>query len=584
MKNKQMIKKIKIKKDKYFYIKKTFDVYKKHTKLIVMLIMLTLIAAGLSIMIPILTANMLNYLTNFEERKIIDVSIWIMIIALAMQFINYLINFLYLKIDHKVTFNILNLYCNSLTKLKMQEFDRNGNGVFNARFGEIKAISQFLSYFINVVSVIIANIAFLFYIMVLNLYIGIALLIGLIIMFIIENIRVKMKIDFDRKQRKEHEKLYSDCNELIRGIRDVKVLNLGDNVINRIKVKRNYIDERKEKFHYKYEIINKFISLYKEILIIIILIGAVLLNGINPILPSVLLIVFMYYSRALQAVSAILGIKDKLAENELSCERIYEIILFLKFEDEKFGSFDADNIKGNIEFKKVNFAYDNNKLFDNMNFTIKQNQLTSIVGKSGQGKSTILSLIAKLYDIKDGKILIDGVPINDFSKKSISNNISYITQSPYLFNMSIKENLVLVNKEITQKQIEDACEKAQLADFINSLEDGYDTVIGDNGVMLSGGQRQRLAIARALLKESKIILIDEATSSLDNDSQNKIIKVFEQLKKDHTVVVVAHRLSTIINSDNILVLSNNSVTHKGTHSELIKNSLEYNELYKTENV
>lgn len=208
--------------------------------------------------------------------------------------------------------------------------------------------------------------------------------------------------------------------------------------------------------------------------------------------------------------------------------------------------------------------------------------MVAIVGKSGEGKSTILKLINKSYSTNDGEILIDNYNINTLSEETIKNNISIVSQSPYIFNLSIKENIKLANHQATDKEIEEVCKEAQLHDVIIEMQDGYDTIVGENGVILSGGQKQRLAIARALIKKSKIILFDEATSSLDNNNQEKIKNIIKSLSKDHTVIIVAHRLSTIIDSDCIFVLDNHGIIDSGTHNELIKKCLEYKNLYEIE--
>ena len=208
--------------------------------------------------------------------------------------------------------------------------------------------------------------------------------------------------------------------------------------------------------------------------------------------------------------------------------------------------------------------------------------MTAIVGKSGEGKSSILKLINKSYNVDKGMILIDNIDINELSEKNIKDNMSIVSQAPYIFNLSIKDNIRLARPSATDEEIIEVCKKARIHDLIIEMEEGYDTVVGENGVILSGGQRQRIAIARALIKNSKIILFDEATSALDNSNQEKIKKIMKDLAKDHTVIIVAHRLSTIVDADNILVLSNHNIIAKGTHKDLIKKCDEYKKLYEIE--
>ena len=204
------------------------------------------------------------------------------------------------------------------------------------------------------------------------------------------------------------------------------------------------------------------------------------------------------------------------------------------------------------------------------------------MGKSGAGKTTIFNLLCKMYDVDSGSITIDGVEIKKLDKDSIRGNITIISQNPYIFNMSIKDNLRLVKSNLTNKEMKEACKLACLDEFINSLPDKYDTVIGEGGVNLSGGQKQRLAIARALVQKTEIILFDEATSALDNETQEKIQTAINNMKNEYTILIIAHRLSTIINADRILFLDNGKIVSEGTHEYLLKNCDEYRKLYEAE--
>ena len=219
-----------------------------------------------------------------------------------------------------------------------------------------------------------------------------------------------------------------------------------------------------------------------------------------------------------------------------------------------------------------------------LSFKVKANETVAFVGKSGAGKTTIFSLLCKLYDVNGGQIKIDGVDIRELDEESIRNNITIISQNPYIFNMSIKDNLKLVKENITDEEIKKACELACLDDFVESLPNKYDTVVGEGGVNLSGGQRQRLAIARAFIQETEIILFDEATSALDNETQAKIQQAINNLKENYTILIIAHRLSTIINSDRILVIDDGKIVGEGKHNELLKTNKIYKNLYNSEQI
>ena len=235
-----------------------------------------------------------------------------------------------------------------------------------------------------------------------------------------------------------------------------------------------------------------------------------------------------------------------------------------------------------VLFKDVTFAYDKEKVLKNLNFKVNANETVAFVGKSGSGKSTIFNLLCKMYDIDQGEITIDGININKLTKETIRGNITIINQNPYIFNMSIRDNLRLVKENLTDEEMIEACKMACLDDFIETLPDKYDTIVGEGGINLSGGQRQRLAIARAFVQKTEIILFDEATSALDNETQAKIQQAIENLQKDYTILIIAHRLSTVINSDRILFLNNGRIEAEGTHQELLKNCPEYKNLYESE--
>jgi ATP-binding cassette subfamily B protein len=255
------------------------------------------------------------------------------------------------------------------------------------------------------------------------------------------------------------------------------------------------------------------------------------------------------------------------------------------FPVEKFGDVHLDNMQGKIELKNLDFEYiENRPVLENVSLNIEPNQVTALVGRSGEGKSTILSLIAKFYDAKDGQLFIDGHDINTLDAASIRTNISKIEQNPYIFNATFKENLLMVKPDATDEEIAAACKNSEIYDFIMSTERGFDTLVGENGITLSGGQKQRLAIARALLKSSKVIMFDESTSSLDNDSQRKIQQIIENLASDHTIVVVAHRLTTIKNADKIIFFNDHKVVATGTHEELMQTCEDYKNLYLNEDV
>ena len=241
------------------------------------------------------------------------------------------------------------------------------------------------------------------------------------------------------------------------------------------------------------------------------------------------------------------------------------------------------NIKeSNINFNNVNFKYpsSNIKAIKNINLSIKGGSISAFVGHSGAGKSTIINLLPRFYDPQQGEILIDGQDIKQVSLYSLRKNISLVSQDVILFDETIKKNIAFASTNSSQSEIEEACRFAAAHEFIEKLPMGYETLIGENGVKLSGGQKQRVSIARAILKRSPIILLDEATSSLDADSEEIVQNAILNLTKNKTTLVIAHRLSTIHNADNIFVIKNGDIINSGNHEFLISNCIEYKSLYK----
>ncbi|MDK7755230.1 MAG: ABC transporter ATP-binding protein [Peptoniphilus harei] len=243
--------------------------------------------------------------------------------------------------------------------------------------------------------------------------------------------------------------------------------------------------------------------------------------------------------------------------------------------EEKIRSYD-------INFENVCFAYnDKKKVFDNLSFSAKENKLTAIVGYSGGGKSTIAKLIAGYWNINKGKITIGNVNLKDVSLEKNMELVTYVSQENYLFRKSIIDNMRMANQNASIEEIKDACKKASCHDFIMSLPNGYETIIGESGSNLSGGERQRLTIARALLKDSPIVLLDEATAYSDPDNEAEIQKSIDALVENKTVIMIAHRLSTIIGADKIIVLNNGEIEAEGTHKELLGKSETYAKMWKS---
>ena len=288
---------------------------------------------------------------------------------------------------------------------------------------------------------------------------------------------------------------------------------------------------------------------------------------------------------AYQPVKALAGINLGIQEGLTAAKRIYEIIDQKNevYQDDKLEKLKISN--GEIQLKNISFNYpDGTKALENLSLEIKGKTSAALVGLSGGGKSTILNLIPRFYNLNEGEINIDNQNINYVQLKSLREKISLVSQDIILFDDTIKANISFGNISATEGEIIEAAKKAAAHEFIESLKDGYDTVIGEAGIKLSGGQKQRLSIARAILKNSPIILLDEATSALDTESESQVQKAIENLISDKTTIIIAHRLSTIKNVNKIFVIDNGRVAEEGSHEELISNSIIYKKLYDQQNL
>ena len=285
---------------------------------------------------------------------------------------------------------------------------------------------------------------------------------------------------------------------------------------------------------------------------------------------------------AYQPVRALATLNIGINQGISAAKRILPIIDNEQTILDKKQSKDVEITEGKIEFKNVNFKYEskNEIVLKSLNLSIEGGKMSSLVGHSGAGKSTILNLIPRFYDVYSGDIIIDGNSIYNLKIKSLRDNISLVSQDTTLFDDTVRNNILYANPEANDEDIDKATELSFAKDFIEKLPKKYDTIIGENGVTLSGGEKQRLSIARAMLKKSKIVLLDEATSSLDSETENKIQEAINYLTKDRTTLVIAHRLSTILNSNKIFVVEQGEVIDQGKHEDLIKNSEIYKNFYE----
>jgi len=288
-------------------------------------------------------------------------------------------------------------------------------------------------------------------------------------------------------------------------------------------------------------------------------------------------IIFLF--AIMQPAKSLAGVNLLIQTSLASAERVFKI-LESEAQVELGEKKNIATFNSNINITNLSFSYDENKkILDNISFNIKKGQKIAIVGKSGSGKSTLINLLPRFYEVSKNQISIDGTDVLDVSLKSLRKLMSIVPQDSFLFNDTIENNILFGKTNTLESEIIEAAKKANAHEFIEKLSEKYKTIIGERGLKLSGGQRQRISIARAILKESPILILDEATASLDSDSEKEVHKAIDNLIKNKTVIIIAHRLSTIMSADHIIVLNNGQLVEQGTHQELINQSGEYKFLY-----
>ena len=431
----------------------------------------------------------------------------------------------------------------------------------------------------------IAAFILLFYIFYNSWIIGVEILVCMGFLFLIMHyFNPKMK-DSHSARKKEQDRFTSLVNESVRGIREIKTLGIRNNLLTEMKdiirtlLKRS-IDETN--LYCKFSIFIRSLRIVMEVGVFVT--GAILLYYGKTSLTFFIAMTYYIY-RYMYMMDNLSDLNQTYQKVSVAVSRINEILLNKKYEDEKYGNISLKKVKGVIEFKNVYFGYPNEReILKNFNLKLEPNRKIAIVGKSGQGKSTMFNLLTRVFDVNKGSITLDGVDIRDLDEKTLRKNISIIRQEPFIFNRTILDNFKVVNKKIKQDEVREYTKKAYLDDYISSLPKKYNTLLGEGGVNLSGGQKQRLSIARTLTKDTKVILFDEATSALDNNSQEYIKKTINNLVKDHTVIIVAHRLSTIMDADEIYVVDGGKIVGCGTHENLLKTNKIYKNLYETESL
>jgi len=556
---------------------------KENKNLFIVYVFLSIIIGIIGAIVPLISAQIVIKIQENLWAQLIVVALCFALMKMLSSIVGYLSSKVSRVFYRETYLNLQVEVARSMIDLEIKEIDKNSSGVFIDRLSQDTSnIAEVFRTIFKKLNIIITNVGILFAVFTINRTIFIYFVVVLLIIFYFERIYLIKHYERTKYFKKVKEANTGLISELVRGVRDIKVLNcypdFEDKIYKKLK-KANLVQYQMSEMTKKYELLREFL---KNLFGFIFVVLSIILIDKNLLIPANFVILFMYSDKVFDFLVTIIDLLEVLKDFNLSAERVFEIIEG-KYQKEEFGTLNIDKLEGHFEFKNVNFEYrKNHPVIQNMNLSIPAFQTTAIVGESGAGKSSVFNIITKLYRISSGEITIDGYNMNDLTEESLRGNISLITQNPYIFNFSVKENFQIVKKNVTMKEIEEVCRKACIHDYIMSLPEKYNTRLGEGGVNLSGGQRQRIAIARALLTNTKIILFDEATSALDNETQKNITQAINNLQGKYTIIIIAHRLSTIKESNQIVVMKEGKVVGVDTHKNLLKENKYYQKLYEND--
>lgn len=563
-------------------LKRFIRYYKPYKKLFILDLLAAFLVSACDLFYPMITRNIINdVIPNKQIKLLLVFAIVLTLIFLIKAGLNYFMQYWGHVVGVRMQADMRRDLFDKLQDMPNKYFDNNKTGVIMSRIiNDLLDISELAHHgpedlFISLVMLVGS------FIILCTINVPLTIITFAIIPFLLFytiHKRNKMKKAFKETRVKTGE-VNATIENSISGVRVTK--SFGNKAYEMEKFdKSNGIFKKAREHAYK-AMAEYFSGMFflVDMLELIVLIAAGYFTYLGKINIGDFAAYLLYIKMFLQPIRKLINFNE-MFQNGMSGFERYEEIMNEKNEKEIPNAKELKDVKGKITIKDVTFRYDNKEsILENFNLNIEAGKMVALVGPSGGGKTTICNLIPRFYDYESGQIFIDDVDISTVTLKSLRENIGIVQQDVFLFTGTIKENIMYGNPNATDEEVIEAAKNACLHDFIMGLEDGYDTFIGERGVKLSGGQKQRISIARVFLKNPAILILDEATSALDNVTEYEIQKALEELSKDRTTLVVAHRLSTVKNSDEIVVLTDKGIEERGTHEELIKLGGVYSNLH-----
>lgn len=556
--------------------------YKPHRLIFSLDMGASFLVSVIGIFYPIITRKMLNeFIPNKEFRLIIISSVSLIGLYLIRMGLNFFIQYQGHVMGVKMQAQMRrDMFCH-LQKLPYKFYDDHETGKIMSRItNDLFEVSELAHHGPeNIIISTLTIITSFVYLASINIYLTLIIFLCVPFLLIISGaLRKKMKTAF-KKSREAIAVINAALESSVSGIRVTKAFTNSKNEEEKFEVgNKEFVHSRKDAYKAMGQFHSSTTFITDVFNVVVLLAGGLFLYS-GKINFGDYTAFIVSVNIFIAPVRTLIEFMEQYQNGVTGFERFIEI---LDQEPEKDceGATDIDKIQGDIEFKNVTYGYGKEKdVLRNINLKIRKGETFALVGPSGGGKTTICHLIPRFYNVDNGEVLIDSRDIHSITMKSLRKNIGIVQQDVYLFNASIKENILYGRLDATDEEVFDAAKRANIHDTIMKMPEGYDTVIGERGVRLSGGQKQRLSIARVFLKNPSILILDEATSALDNTTEILIQQALDELCKGRTTIVVAHRLSTIKNADEIAVIADGRVIEQGKHDELMKKGGMYKELY-----
>ncbi|GFR35863.1 ABC transporter ATP-binding protein [Thermobrachium celere] len=560
--------------------------YKPHIGLFILDMICAVLIAATDLIYPMITRRFINIIIPSKNISLIfKLGIILFILYVLRMIFEYIVGYYGHVLGVRMEYDMRRDMFSHVQTLPISYFDNTKTGQIMSRIvNDLNEISELAHH--GPEDIFISSLMILgSFILLLRLNIKLTLIVFTVIPFMIYftiKYNSKMRRNF-RQIRESLADVNSRLEDSISGIRVVKSFTNEEYEIDKFDEGNNQFKYLRTKSVKYIGILHGGINFFSNISTLIALVAGGYYVSKGEILVGDLVAYLLYIGQFLQPIKRLAQFVEQYQRGMAGFKRFYEVMNIKPDIFDKDDAITLDKVRGKVEFKNVSFSYNDKKtVLENINLKVEAGESIAIVGPSGVGKTTLCSLIPRFYDVDSGNIYIDDIDIKDIKLKSLRQNIGIVQQDVFLFAGTIRENIAYGKLDATDEEIINAAKAANAHDFIMELEDGYDTYIGERGVKLSGGQKQRISIARMFLKNPPILILDEATSSLDNQSEAIIQKSIEELSKNRTTFIIAHRLATVKNAKRIIVLTENGIEEEGTHKELMEKKGVYYELYKTQ--